>query len=210
MTGRFAVVAVACVLLVGCTKKELIGSQLATPVTRNADLEAALQIMDEHPEYLADVYAAARRHPRTLQAMVDLATADLNDPALAKMVAARVALHPEVLDRIVREAIDAASKSPASRAAIDRAVGERAATAAGMLADEPVVLAAVTRAAIEALQKRPAARDAVMGSMRDLAPELVAMVMKDPATMKAFVAAAVHEASSRVSVREMLQALAAP
>jgi hypothetical protein len=209
--ARLSGFAVVCALLAGCTKKELIGSQLAGPTSRSADLEASLQILDEHPEYLADVYAAARRHPRTLQAIVDMATADLGDPDLAKMVSARLALHPEVIDTVAREAIDATSKTPAARAAIDKAVGQRAATAVGMLADEPAVLAAVTKEAIAVLEKRPAARQAVMGALRDLAPELVAMVMKDPASMKAFVAAVVHEAtSSRASIREMLQALGGP
>ncbi|MGH7297318.1 MAG: hypothetical protein ACRELB_20440, partial [Polyangiaceae bacterium] len=201
----------ACLALTGCVKKDVIASQLADPVTRNEDLETSMTIMDAHPEYLPDVYAAAKRHPRTLEAMLALATADLNDPAMAARVAAQVANHPEVVERIVRESLDAASKSPRARAAIDRAIGERADESAEIVADEPLVMAALVKAAVEVIEKRPAARAAVLRAMRESSGRIVSLTMADPETMKAFVAAAVREATAHHGTAKLaLEALGCP
>jgi len=141
-----------------------------------------MQLVDAHPEYLTDVYAAAKAHPRTLDAMLTLATADMKDPAMAKMVAAQVAIHPEVVGRLVLDAVDVAKKSPRARAAIDKALGERADAAAELLADDSPAMAALIKAVLKVIETRPQAREAVMRAMRDGSPELLKMAVKEVAS----------------------------
>ena len=148
--------------------------------SRKADLDATMQVMDEHPDYVPDMYAAVKEHRKTLDALLELAGADMNDEEMARIVAKQLAAHPDALERVVRDAIDAASKTPAARAALDKAISERGEMVAGIMADEPAVDAQLVKALVESIEKRPAARAAVMNALRELSPPLVTMMSRTP------------------------------
>jgi hypothetical protein len=152
------------------SKAFVLDKAFALDGTRRDTMEATLRILDEHPTYVDEFFAAARKHKPTLERFLAAAAADLHQPDLARLTAEKLVRNPDGLRRILIETLDAARDRPKARHAIASAIQERAATSSSILLDEPQAMAEVMRGSVDAARKDPAA----WKKLRALLKELVA------------------------------------
>ncbi len=105
--------------------------------------------MDEHPEYVDDMFRRTLQHPRVLERFLADTAATLHEPELAERTARHLVAHPRGLRRIMIETLDAARDRPRAQAAIVDAMESRADIAAQFLVDHPQQLATVSKAIVE-------------------------------------------------------------
>ena len=167
----------------------LIGAALENKASRRGMLEATLRTLDEHPAYVDEFFVAARRHPRTLQRFTEDEARELYAPDLAQPTATSLAQNPESLRVVLITTIDASRNRPSARAAIARAIDERAHVASSIIADRPSAVIATLRGTVDAAQSRPAARAAFLAGMRERSDAVARMINADPPTRNAMVGA---------------------
>ncbi|HEY8077828.1 MAG TPA: hypothetical protein VIF62_27065 [Labilithrix sp.] len=171
--------------LAACTtgqKKDVAKTAFdAMSVSERRDaIEATVRVTDEKPEIVDELYAAARRHPKTLDRFLANTARDLHDPALAKPTAELLVANPDSLEEMFVLTPDLALHSREARAAMDRAMARRAGELDDILTDDPTATARVTGALLELVEKKPAARKSLLAAMRANRKAIVALVERDP------------------------------
>lgn len=167
----------------------VIGTALENNATRRGMFEATLRTLDEHPAYVDEFFVAARRHPLTLQRFTEDEARELYAPDLAQPTATSLAQHPESLRVVLISTIDASRNRPTARAAIARAIDERAHVASSIIADRPSAVIATLHGTVDAAQSRPAARAAFLAGMRAQSDPVARMISADPPTRNAMAGA---------------------
>jgi hypothetical protein len=191
-----ACMAVAIVGLGGCgttAKQGLIDESMRSSTQRRQSLEATLRVMDNHPEYVDEMYQATRRHPRTMERFLQNSARDLEDPALAKLTAELLVDNPRSLRQVLLSTVDAATAKPDAREAIATAVEERAVPMADIITDRPSALSATLIDTVAAVERKPASRKAFLGAMQKSSPRVAEILSKDPRTLMALTDALVKE-----------------
>jgi len=92
--------ATLCSMLAACTpaqKKPAIATALSADETRHESFEATLRELDEHPEYVDEMFQLSLKHPAMLDRLLSDTAQELSDDAFARRVAAHLAAHPESL-----------------------------------------------------------------------------------------------------------------
>jgi hypothetical protein len=181
-------VALAGLLACGCSvgaKQRLIATALEGDGARAEYLEATLQVLDDNPAYVDELFRLAREHPRTLQRFLANAAAGLRDPDLASMTARQLVENPPGLTEVFIRTLDEAEGRPAAEEAIAAAIAARSATAAGVITRDAEVAEGLLNATVDLLPDRAAARRAFLAVMRARAPELLPLVVSDPETLRA-------------------------
>jgi hypothetical protein len=182
--------------LTGCgagAQKSAIEAAVAGAGERATAFEATARALDEHPEYVDEFYAIARRHPPMWHRFLVDTSRDLSDPSLADPVADLLTRQPAALEELLLATLDAAKDRPDARAAIDRAVIERREILADILTDSHDAVVASMGAIVAAAQRRPAARAAFLESMRRSAPRISEMLKGDTETTKVLMGAMLRE-----------------
>lgn len=124
----------------GCAvgaQKNAIEAVMANDAERARAFEATARALDEHPEYVDEFYAVARRHAATFDRFIVDTTRDLRDPALAREVAARLVESPAALEQTMIAAVEAGEPRPHARTAMLAAMRKTAPTLTAILASDP-------------------------------------------------------------------------
>ena len=180
---------VACLVaaLAGCGvsgKKAVLSTALDPHGQRDQYLEATLRVLDEHPEYVDELFVKAKKHPKTLDRFLEAAARDLHEDELAKLTAAHLVRHPDGLERILVRTMDAAKDDPAARAAIAKAIEERSDVATDVITDNPAAVKASLAGTVDHIADKPESRVAFLVAMQDESPELARMLAHNPKTLR--------------------------
>lgn len=171
-------------------KQRLVATALDGDAARAEYLEAALRVLDEHPEYVDELFRLAReRHPASLDQFVASAVADLHDRSLADLAAGHLARNPASVEEILIRTLEAAEGRPAARAAVGRAIAARREIAAAIITDDARRAEALLLATVDLLASKQAARQALLGVIRARARELTGLIARDPAAFRAMLRA---------------------
>jgi hypothetical protein len=106
-------------------KERLLRTALHGDDSRREWLEATLRVLDDHPEYIDELYVAARGHERVLGRFTENMARDLHDEKLARMMARYFTRHPSSLRQVMIAALDEAREDRAAREAIAQGIQER-------------------------------------------------------------------------------------
>jgi hypothetical protein len=156
--------------LLGCSagaQKPAIASALDDPEMRRESFEATLQVLDEHPEYVDDLFAVARRHPKTLDRFLHQTGRELEQDEFARFTAQRLVAHPEGLKRTLIAALDEASDDPVALRAMSEAMAERPQLAAIVVVQTDASLRRVLHALLLEVLKNPEARRAFLAGVSE-------------------------------------------
>jgi hypothetical protein len=99
---------------VGCgagAKKQALEVTIANDQQRRETFEATLRTLDEHPEYVDELFARARKHPRTLERFIANAAHHMHEDAVARMTVRYLVQNPAGLQRVMVRTLDAAAGS---------------------------------------------------------------------------------------------------
>ncbi|MEJ7732611.1 MAG: hypothetical protein WKG00_25830 [Polyangiaceae bacterium] len=123
MRAKFFVCAAMVVLATaGCSKESMLRSALEDPEERRETLALTLQIFDEHPEYVVELFAQARSHDPTFNQLVAQTAAALEDPAFAAKIADKLSAHPKAVEIMTRAMLVQSRDKPELRRAMAMAI----------------------------------------------------------------------------------------
>lgn len=133
--------AIALTLLVtACSthgKTEITEKAMADDDRRAQIIEATLRVMDQHPEYVDELFRQTRLHDRTLDRLLADTARGLARPTFARLVAEHLVDHPEGLREIMIQTLDAARNKRDAQRAITDAVAQRPDEVAQYLKNSP-------------------------------------------------------------------------
>jgi hypothetical protein len=177
-------------------KKNVIEGAMADDASRKDAFEATARVLDEHPEYVDELNAVTRRHPRLRDRLIENTARDLQDPALAATTAERLAQNPASLEQIMTHVIDATMPRPEARAAFEEAMRERSRQVNDMVTESPDVLASQLQYTLANVEHRPRAREVFLTTMSSSADALARILARDPDAL-ARIARAIANAEAR-------------
>lgn len=167
----------------------VVAATLEPDDVRHAFLEGTLRVLDDHPEYVDELFVLNRRHPRTMSRFLENAARASRDEDFARFTAERLVRDPEGLRQIMVSTLEAARDQPAARAAISRAIEQRNTLATNVIADRPSAVVGSLNAMVQVVQRRPRARRAFLHAMRGNSDELARLLASDPDTLAAMASA---------------------
>ena len=181
--GLSAALAIACGVE---GKKEVAKSALDTmnEKSRADTFEGTLRVLDEHPEYIDQIYELTKKHDKVMDRFVADASVDLKDKPLAELAARHLTENPESLENVLVVALPIIAKSPKARAAMNRALVRDAEVATDILTDDPATLSRVIEAALPILEKKQSARKNTLAAIHKDRAKVVAFVKQDPELTK--------------------------
>jgi hypothetical protein len=170
-------------------QKPAISGALESESMRRESFEATLRILDEHPEYVDEFFAAARRHPRTLDRFMKNAASELERDQFARLVAKRLTESPRGLRQVLIATLDEASDEPAALQAISQAMVERPQLAAIVVVQSDASLRRTLRALLLEVLKNPEARRSFLAGLAENSDSLAQVIAPNPDVLRALVAA---------------------
>ena len=141
---------VVALLATACSSKPKPDPGYDDPGRRADMLEATLRAMDEHPEYVDEMYRLTLRHPRTLQRMLDVAARSFADDDIASVGAQALVDRPRGLERTLVATMDAAKDNPAAQRAIVDGIQQRSDAISTMLVNSPRELGSILKSVFAA------------------------------------------------------------
>jgi hypothetical protein len=153
--------ALMALLLLGCSagaQKPAIAAALDQPERRQQSFEATLRVLDEHPAYVDEFVAAARRHPKTLDRFMRDTARELRQDEFARFVAKRLTADAPGLQQTLIACLDEASDDPAALRAMSQAMLARPQLAAIVIVQSDASIRANLRALLQEVLKNPEAR----------------------------------------------------
>jgi hypothetical protein len=171
------------VTISACTpaqKKPVVATAVDDSETRHEAFEATLRVLDQHPEYVDEFFVAARRHPQTLDRLLQDTTRALAEPDFARQAAGHLGAEPAGLKSTLIATLDEIKDQPEAQEAVAQAIELRPhETAAALFTRELAIRKAMT-AMLEDLRGRPKATEAFMQAMRDNRMRLAELLAAHP------------------------------
>lgn len=185
---------VAClaVFAFGCsasTEKPALQAVLSNGDTRHETFEATLRVLDQHPEYVDELFQLARKHPSTLDRLLEDDAQALSDDDLARRTAADLAAHPEGLYRVMLKTLDAVAGNQLAMAAVAKALSERPQVAAMVMSQRQEAIILTFTALVKEVEKNGEARRAFLSGMEQNGDALARLLVANPRVLGALVKA---------------------
>jgi hypothetical protein len=206
--------AVATFILVSCShaapspKTAQVGLDTLNDEQRRRTLESMTSALDTRPEYVDELFAVVRHHPKALRRFLSNAARDLREQELAEMTVAEILPHPESYAQMLRVAIDQTSHNPAAADVLAKVMVERREVVADMLTDRPASLTPVTEAMMQSGAKKPAARAALRTAMKSVSQPVAKIVVEDPDTVGVLMKAMLDAGVTRSVIEHSLASIA--
>jgi hypothetical protein len=178
-----------------------VDQALADDKLRAEAFEATLRVLDEHPEYVDEFFAASLRHTPTLDRFIFDTAGKLEDENLSRMTARHLASHPAGLRQILIATLDESSNHPAALEANAQAMAARPQVSAMVVTSREETLLLTMRALIDEVMKNPKARAAFLKSLQGNSPELAQLITSNPESLKTLA-----EALAKAGVEKMTPA----
>jgi len=179
--------------IAGCSassQKPAIATALDNPKMRQESFEATLRVLDEHPDYVDEFFAAARRHPATLDRFLRDTAHELERDEFARFTADRLVMDPAGLKQTLIAVLDAASDDPAALRAMSEAMAARAQLAAIVVVQSDASVRGDLRALLAEVLKNPDARRSFLAALTENSDAMARIIAPNPevlgALLKAF------------------------
>jgi hypothetical protein len=170
------------VLFAGCaasTQKPAVEAALDNDKMRSESFEATLRVLDGKPEYVDEFFAAALRHPKTLDRFLQNTAKGLEQDSLARMTARRLVEQPQGLTQIMIATFDEVSGKPAALQAVSTSIKERPQVAALAMIQREDTVHATFRALVVEVSKNAEARRAFLTSVQENSVPMASMILSD-------------------------------
>jgi len=142
--------------LVGCVhstgvepRRYFMDKAMKNDVERRELFEATLRVLDEHPDYVNELFRLMLGHPQSLNQFLAINASGLDDPQYAALMARHLARNPEPLTEVIIQVIETSTEDDRGRRAFLAAVEARKEQVAELLLSDPKTLAAVMGAMAE-------------------------------------------------------------
>lgn len=146
--------------LVGCLhgtgvepKRFFMDKAMKSESERREFFQATLLVLDEHPEYIDELFRQLLGHEKSLNRFLSINASGLDDPPYAALMARHLVRDPEPLTEIMVQTLEAAKDDPEARRAILKAMREQRERVADMLLSDPktleVVMGAVAKRGVK-------------------------------------------------------------
>ncbi len=182
----FTWVAVAASVAIACaasSQKPAVDAALSNDALRPESLEATLRVLDQHPEYVDELFALTLKHPKTLDRFLQNTARKLSDDALSRLTARRLADHPEGLRQILIATLDEVSDEPAPLGAVSEAIRERPQIAAMVLVQHDESVRRTLKALMSEVGKNRDARRSFLLGVQENSVAMAAVIAQDPNVM---------------------------
>ncbi|MDQ2644493.1 MAG: hypothetical protein M3020_11795, partial [Myxococcota bacterium] len=181
-----SVAALACA---ASSQKPAVDAALSNDALRSESLEATLRVLDQHPEYVDELFALTLKHPKTLDRFLQNTARELSDDALSRLTARRLADHPDGLRRIMVATLDEISDEPAPLAAVSESIRERPQIAAMVLVQREESVRRTLRALMGEVGKNRDARRWFLLGVQDNAVSMASVIAQDPTVLSSLLRA---------------------
>lgn len=202
-----SVLAVSSMACSAGAQKPALETAMKNDAQRAEALEATLRVMDENPAYVDELFAAAVRHPATLERFLENHARSLTNDELARMTAKHLAAHPPGLKHVMIKNLDELSDDPKAMTAVAEAMLERPQVSAMVIARKPEAVRALVTALIAEVRKNAEARAAFIQALHDNREPIADLAIANPellgSLVKAF--AARGAAQGKVELKEALE-----
>jgi hypothetical protein len=189
---RIAISLLASLALVACgagAQKPAISTALDNDKLRHESFEATLRVLDEHPVYVDEFFAAARRHPATLDRFLRDTAHELERDQFARFTGDRLVLDPPGLKQVLIATLDAASGKAAALRAASEAMAARPQLAAIVVVQSDASIRGNLRALLQEVLKNPEARRSFLIALSENGDAMASILAPNPAVMAALVKA---------------------
>ncbi len=176
----------------GCsasTEKPALQAVLSNGDARHETFEATLRVLDQHPEYVDELFQLARKHPSALDRLLEDDAQALSDDELATRTAAHLAAHPEGLYRTMLKTLDAISDKQPAMDAVAKALSERPQVAAMIMSQRQEAIILTFTALVKEVEKNGDARRAFLSGMEQNSDALARLLVANPRVLGALVKA---------------------
>lgn len=156
---------VGCIHGTGVEPKRFIMDKAMKPeLERREFFQATLLVLDEHPEYIEELFQQLLGHEKSLNHFLAINVSGLDDPPYAALLARHLVRDPAPLTEIMVQTLEAAKDDPEAQRAILSAMRRERERVADMLLSDPKTLEVV----MGALAKRGVKDAAVAQRLRSL------------------------------------------
>ena len=179
------VMTVLAVSIAACTpaqKKPLVATAMDNAETRHESLEATMRVLDEHPEYVDELFYMSQGHPMFDRLLEDTAK-NLANEALARRAAEHMANHPDGLRMILIATLDEVKDRPKPLEAGASAMEARPDEAVRMLVQRDIAVRRMMRALIAEVNRNPKAEQAFLTALRENSDGMAQVLTRNPDDM---------------------------
>jgi hypothetical protein len=179
-------------------KQQAIDKTLETMTAeqRRSTFHDMATVLDRHPDWVDEFYSVARTHPALMKRFLTDATKDLKNPELARTTGELLAQEPASLEQVLVSTVDASQPNREARAAIDRAVAERAEPMSDIMTDSPATMDAVLRGLLTVAANKPSARESLRRAVDKESARMIQLIADDPKLLSSM-ARSILEAASK-------------
>jgi hypothetical protein len=150
--------AIACGACSPAQKQPAVATALDNAEMRHESLEATLRVLDEHPEYVDEMFELSLRHPAMLDRLLRATALQLKDPSFARRVARHLANTPEALRMTLIATLDEVENRPEAAQAAARAIEERPDQTVQVMVQRDSTVRATVGALVQRVQRDEDAR----------------------------------------------------
>jgi hypothetical protein len=161
-------------------QKPVIATVLDSEDSRHTSFEATLRVLDQHPEYVDELFAQARRHPATLDRLLQDTAQHLDEPDLAKRTAVQLSAAPAGLKATLVASLDDMQDKPKALKAAAEAIESRPKETAHMLVQSDDAIRRTMHALVVEVHKTPESEAVFREALSQNSDALAAIITKDP------------------------------
>lgn len=195
------------------TRRALLSSAISTQPARQKTFEATLQVLDEHPEYIDELFQQLLEHPKALNHFLAVNCSGLDDPLYAALLARHLVRYRRSLTEVMVQVLEAAREKPEAQQAMARALEKQPGLTAATITSRPSAVSAATGPLLDALQAHPDSLKAFLAVLRERKELVTQQLLSDPDTLTALVGElakqGVEDATLAAQLRDLLKSLEA-
>jgi hypothetical protein len=173
-------------VLVACTpaqKKPVVATALAADETRHESFEATLRELDEHPEYVDEMFQLSLKHPAMLDRLLENTAMQLSDEAFARRSAEHIAAHPDGLKGTLAATLVVIRNKPNALDAAAQAIEEHPEEGAYMITRRERAVRNTIHALVELIQHDAGAQQAFVVALDENRDLTAAVLARHPEVM---------------------------
>ncbi|RYZ06900.1 MAG: hypothetical protein EOO73_14000 [Myxococcales bacterium] len=179
-------------ITLGCSarvQKPALDAAFANDEMRAETFEATLRALDEHPQYVDELFQATLSHPVTLDRFLRATGRELERDEFARFTAERLVAEPKGLKRTLIAVLDEASDDPPALKAASEAMAERAQVSAIVVVQSDASIRGNLRALLQEALKNPEARKSFLKGVAENADAMARLIAPNPDVMAALLKA---------------------
>jgi hypothetical protein len=160
-------------------KRPVVATALDDREMRHESLEATLRVLDQHPEYVDEMFQLSLRHPAMLDRLLHDTALHLEDEAFARRVARHLADSPAGLRTTLVATLDEVEHRPDARKAAAQAIAQRPDQTVQVMVQSDATVRSTVRALIQRVQRDENARRSFLQAMDENRKGTAAVLVTD-------------------------------